>query len=117
MGKSASAGTTPVSQTASPEELREQIEATRHELGDTVAGLVEKADVKTQARHKLEETKSRLREKNKQMFGKAQQASPDQARTLAAQGTRKAREKPLLVAAGGAFLAGLLLGRAIGRCR
>jgi ElaB/YqjD/DUF883 family membrane-anchored ribosome-binding protein len=115
MGKSASADTASVSQTESPQELRAQIEATRHELGDTVADLVEKADVKTQVRHKLEETKTRLREKKREMFGKAQQASPDQARTLAARGTHKAREEPLPVAVGGAFLTGLLLGRALGR--
>ncbi|MEU0456828.1 DUF3618 domain-containing protein [Streptomyces sp. NPDC006129] len=36
----------------SQEELREQVERTRHELGDTVQELADRADVKTRAREK-----------------------------------------------------------------
>jgi len=43
-----------------PRELRREIEHTREELGDTVAALAEKADVKAQARHKVEDVKSRV---------------------------------------------------------
>ena len=40
-----------------PEEIEAEIERTRRELGDTVAAVAEKADVKAQARAKVEETK------------------------------------------------------------
>ena len=39
-----------------PEEIRREIEATREELGDTVAALAAKADVKSQARQKIQDT-------------------------------------------------------------
>ncbi|MFJ2745492.1 DUF3618 domain-containing protein [Streptomyces sp. NPDC087440] len=38
-----------------PEELRAQIEQTRHELGDTVQALADKADVKSRAQDKAHE--------------------------------------------------------------
>ncbi|WP_333773471.1 DUF3618 domain-containing protein [Streptomyces sp. IBSBF 3136] len=41
----------------SPEELREQIENTRHELGDTVQALAAKTDVKARAQEKAAEIK------------------------------------------------------------
>jgi DNA-binding XRE family transcriptional regulator len=37
-----------------PEEIRQEIEETREELGDTVAAVAEKTDVKKQAKAKLE---------------------------------------------------------------
>jgi hypothetical protein len=40
-----------------PDQLREEIERTRRELGDTVAELVAKTDVKERSRRRLEETK------------------------------------------------------------
>ena len=41
----------------SPEELRAQVEHTRHELGTTVEALAAKADVKTRAQEKAAEVK------------------------------------------------------------
>ncbi|MFL5868519.1 MAG: DUF3618 domain-containing protein [Thermoleophilaceae bacterium] len=43
-----------------PEQLREQIEQDREELGDTVEALAEKADVKAQVQKKVEERKEQL---------------------------------------------------------
>ena len=43
-------------------ELREGIEETREELGDTVAALAEKSDVKAQARKKAEAAKQQVRQ-------------------------------------------------------
>jgi ElaB/YqjD/DUF883 family membrane-anchored ribosome-binding protein len=40
-----------------PEQLREEIEATRQELGDTVEALAAKADVKALAHEKVERAK------------------------------------------------------------
>jgi hypothetical protein len=41
-------------ETKEPDEIREEIEDTREELGDTVAALAAKSDARTQARKKLE---------------------------------------------------------------
>jgi len=43
-----------------PDELRQEIRRTRHELGDTVEAIVHKADVKAQTRMKFEEVKQRV---------------------------------------------------------
>ena len=45
-----------------PEELRREIERTRHELGETVDALSHKADVKEQARLRKEEVRQQVSE-------------------------------------------------------
>jgi hypothetical protein len=45
----------------SPEELRAQVERTRHELGETVGELAAKADVKAAARQKMTEVRGQAR--------------------------------------------------------
>ncbi|MFF5026009.1 DUF3618 domain-containing protein [Streptomyces collinus] len=116
----------------SPEELREQIEHTRHELGDTVQALAAKTDVKARAQEKAAEMKEQaavkageLKEqaalKAEQVKAKAAEAAsrvqdklPEpvreravqaagQARATTAQGLHKARgNRQLLVAAAAA---------------
>ncbi|HUA47725.1 MAG TPA: DUF3618 domain-containing protein [Solirubrobacteraceae bacterium] len=44
-----------------PEQIREEIEATRRELGDTVEALAAKADVKAQVGRRIENTKASAR--------------------------------------------------------
>jgi Protein of unknown function (DUF3618) len=44
-----------------PEQIREEIEETRRELGDTVEALAAKADVKTHVHRRLERTKASAR--------------------------------------------------------
>jgi hypothetical protein len=60
------AGTTPTTPSndrpADPEVLREEIAQTREELGDTVAALSEKSDVKAQASAKADELKAKAQE-------------------------------------------------------
>jgi Protein of unknown function (DUF3618) len=46
-----------------PEVLREEIEHTRQQLGDTVEALVAKADVKARAQRKASETVQRVKQK------------------------------------------------------
>jgi len=46
-----------------PEEIRREIEHTREELGDTVAALAAKTDVKAQAQQGVEEAKQSVRDK------------------------------------------------------
>jgi nucleotide-binding universal stress UspA family protein len=77
-----------------PEEIRRDIEETRSEVGDTAAALAEKADVKAQAKQKVDEVKERV--------GVGQAAS-----TV----SEKARRRPVPLAVAGAALAGFLLGR------
>jgi len=50
-----------VSAAKDPEQIREEIEATRRELGDTVEALAAKADVKAQVGRRIENTKASAR--------------------------------------------------------
>jgi hypothetical protein len=52
-----------------PEQIRRQIDQTRLELGDTVAALAVKADVKAQARERGNAALAWGREHQKQMIG------------------------------------------------
>jgi ElaB/YqjD/DUF883 family membrane-anchored ribosome-binding protein len=95
----------------SPEEIREDIERTREELGDTAAAVAQKADVKAQAQAKVAETKQRVAGKKEEVLGKAKEASPESTSEFAGQAVSTAKENPLPVAAGAAFVAGFLIGR------
>jgi ElaB/YqjD/DUF883 family membrane-anchored ribosome-binding protein len=110
----------------SPEEIREDIEETREDLGDTAAGVAEKADVKKQAKKKVsgakqkasakvEEMKETATAKKDEVGGKTQEATPESARDAAQQAERFARENPVPLAVGGAFVAGYLIGRLTSR--
>jgi ElaB/YqjD/DUF883 family membrane-anchored ribosome-binding protein len=101
------AGTPVAAEDKDPEQLREDIEQTRRELGDTVEALAYKADVKARVKDKVEATKESAAEK----LGKAREASPDTVTSGATTATQKAKENPLPVAAVGAFVGGFLLGR------
>jgi ElaB/YqjD/DUF883 family membrane-anchored ribosome-binding protein len=105
-----------------PDQIREQIEATRQELGDTIEALAEKTDVKAQAHHKIEETKAsinekkhELLEKKDELLGKAKEASPETAVNAAGQASQKVRQNPLPLALIGAFAFGFILGRLTAR--
>ena len=114
MGEDTGAGGSAVSSGTpgeEPDHLREEIEATRQELGDTVEALAEKTDVKRQAKRKLEETKGSVTETKDELLGKVRETSPETAVTAVSQASQKARDNPLPVAAAGAFLAGFLVGR------
>jgi MYXO-CTERM domain-containing protein len=97
---------TPPNQQTDPEQLRREIEEIRRELGETVAQLANKADVKAQAREKVDEVKAA-----------AQRHTPDSARGGAQQVAAGARQHPTPIAVGGALVLGLLIGRRIGRRR
>jgi hypothetical protein len=49
--------------TSDPERIEAEIEETREDLGDTVAALADKADVKKQARIKADEARNRAQER------------------------------------------------------
>jgi len=90
-----------------PEQIREEIEATRQELGDTVEALAYKADVKARVRDKIQSS----RESAAGKLGKAREASPDGVRSGATQVSQKARENTVPLGVASAFLGGFLLGR------
>lgn len=82
-----------------PDQLRGEIAETREVLGETVEALATKADVKSQAKEKVEEQKARAQAK----FGEA---------------TERVKEKPAPVAAvAGGVVALLLLALRRGRRR
>jgi hypothetical protein len=94
----------------SPEEIRRDIEETREELGDTAEALAQKADVKGQAKAKFEGIKQSAQDKTQEFTSKAKEASPDSAGAGAEQVTAMAKENPVPLAVGGAFVAGLVIG-------
>lgn len=71
-----------------PEQLRREIESTRADLGDTVAALSEKTDVKAQASAKADELKHKAHEVT------------DQAKLKAESAGEQVRQNPLPVVAG-----------------
>ena len=99
---------------ATPEssaELRADIERTRQELGDTVAALAEKTDVKARAREKVAEVRSTVTEKKTELMGRARETSPEGASSAATQVKAKAQQNPVPTAALAAFIGGWLFGR------
>ena len=84
-----------------PEQIEAEIEQTRRAMGDTVAAVAEKADVKSQAKAKVDDAKARLR-------AKAPSSAGDGAGTVG----RLARENQRPLVIGGAVLVAFLLGRA-----
>lgn len=114
----------------SPEELREQVEATREELGETVGALAAKTDVRTRAHEKTTAVTHQVAEKTTQvrtqLRDKATHAAhvvhdrtPEPVRERADQGMRTARahRAPLLAAAGAGALVALLFVRRFRRHR
>jgi ElaB/YqjD/DUF883 family membrane-anchored ribosome-binding protein len=95
-----------------PEEIEADIERTRREMGDTVAAVAEKADVKAQAKSKVDEAKARLADKKDDVLHRTREAAPNSAGDGADKVARVASEnrRPLII--GGAVLIAFLLGRA-----
>jgi ElaB/YqjD/DUF883 family membrane-anchored ribosome-binding protein len=110
----------------SPAEIQAEIDATREELGDTVAAVADKADIKKQAKAKLSETKesvgaktdqakSKVAETTGSLSDRAQEATPESAAAGAQQAQQFAKENPVPLAIAGAFLAGFALARLLSR--
>jgi hypothetical protein len=94
-----------------PAELRAEIERTRQDLGDTVAALAEKTDVKARAREKVAEVKTTVNDKKSELMGRARESSPEGANSAAVQVRTKAQQNPVPTAALAAFVGGFLFGR------
>ena len=111
MDQEPSAGGPAVTESHDPEQIREQIEATREELGDTVEALAAKTDIKAQARQKIHETKASVSEKQEEVLTKTKEAAPDNVSSAASALARMAQQNPVQVVAAGAFAFGFLAGR------
>jgi ElaB/YqjD/DUF883 family membrane-anchored ribosome-binding protein len=105
-----------------PEEIREEIEETREELGDTVAAVAEKTDVKKQAQAKVEDVKAQAQEKAEEAKQKAQElgekakaAAPESPAEGVQQAQTLAKQNPQPLAIAGAAVGLLLLWRLLRR--
>ena len=98
-----------------PQELRRDIEHTREQLGDTVAALAEKADVKTQARHKVDDVKETVSSKKDELVSKTREATPASAQQGMHTVADAARRNPLPAGIVAALAAGVLIGYLVGR--
>lgn len=106
----------------SPDEIRNDIEHTREELGDTVELLAAKTDVKAQAHAKIEGVKQQAKAKVEEVKQRvetarssAEERTPppvrERAQQVSEKATTAARSNPVQAAAIGGFLGGLLVGR------
>ena len=95
-------------------QIRQEIEETRAEMGDTVDALAYKTDVKTRVKESFSDKRERLIEQVQGTKDKVGGATPDghQVKEGAQQAVGVAQENPLGLAIGGiaaGFLAGMLL--------
>lgn len=94
-----------------PEQIEADIERTRRELGDTVAAVAEKADVKAQAKAKVHEARERVAGKKDEVLSRAKSATPESAGQGAQRITQAARDNRRALVIGAAVLAAFIFGR------
>jgi hypothetical protein len=97
-----------------PSQIRQEIEETRAEMGDTVDALAYKTDVKTRVKESIADKRERLIEQVRGTTDKVGEATPDgqEVKEGARQAVGVAQENPIGLALGGVaagFLAGMLL--------
>lgn len=97
-----------------PSQIREEIEHTRAEMGDTVDALAHKTDVKSRVKESYRDKKERLRNQMMGTTSRIGDATPDtqQVKQGAQQAVGVAEENPIGLALGGVaagFLAGMLI--------
>jgi ElaB/YqjD/DUF883 family membrane-anchored ribosome-binding protein len=102
----------------SPEEIREDIEETREQLGDTAAAVAQKTDVKQQAKAKVGGVKEKasakadsVKQTSTAKREEVAEKAPDSAGAAVQRAQRFAQENPAALAVGGAFIAGFALGK------
>jgi len=94
-----------------PGQLREEIEATREQMGSTVDAIAHRADVPGRIKESISDKRDRLKSQMASATDKAADATPDVSGN-AKQAVGIAQENPLGLAIGGiaiGFLAGLAL--------
>ena len=109
-----------------PQQVREEIEETRAELGDTVAALAEKTDVKAQAKQavdatketvtgRVSEIKQNVTDKKDDFVSSAQEATPESASDAGQRVQAFIAENAVVVAAVSGFAFGWLVSRRASR--
>ena len=109
-----------------PQQVREEIEETRAELGDTVAALAEKTDVKAQAKQavdatketvtgRVSEIKQNVTDKKDHFVSSAQEATPESASDAGQRVQAFISENAVAVAAVSGFALGWLVSRRASR--
>jgi ElaB/YqjD/DUF883 family membrane-anchored ribosome-binding protein len=120
------AGAAPEGEPQSPEQIRDEIERTQQQLGDTVEALAHKTDVKAQASARIDAAKESIQETvhgaresvaetKDELLTKVKHVAPESAGAGAQQMSATVQEKPLPFASAGAFASGVLVGWLIGR--
>jgi transposase-like protein len=105
-----------------PQEVREEIERTRLQMGDTVAALAAKADVKGQAHRAVDNAKATVTgkahgirstadAKRTEFTASAREAMPPSAEAARQGAVEQAQRHRLALAALVAFGAGMIIGR------
>jgi hypothetical protein len=97
-----------------PSQIRQEIEETRAEMGDTVNALAYKTDVKTRVKESIADKRERLIEQVQGTTHKVGETTPDgrQVKEGARQAVGVAQENPIGLAVGGlaaGFLVGMML--------
>ncbi|HEU5252445.1 MAG TPA: DUF3618 domain-containing protein [Solirubrobacterales bacterium] len=97
-----------------PSQIRQEIEETRAEMGDTVDALAYKTDVKTRVKESIADKRERLVEQVQGTKDRVGEATPDggQVKEGAQQAVGIAQENPIGLAVGGlaaGFLVGMML--------
>ena len=97
-----------------PSDIREEIEHTRAEMGNTVDALAHKADVKSRVKESFADKKERMKTQMQGTTSRLGDATPDsgQVKDGAKQAVGIAEENPIGLALGGVavgFIAGMLL--------
>jgi ElaB/YqjD/DUF883 family membrane-anchored ribosome-binding protein len=112
--------------TRDPDEIEAEIDQTREELGDTVAAVTEKADVKKQAKAKAADAKKKATAKKdaakqkatatkEQVTDKVKEVAPESTAAGVQQAQQLARRNPTPVIVGVAAFGAFILGWAMGR--
>jgi ElaB/YqjD/DUF883 family membrane-anchored ribosome-binding protein len=90
-------------QQKSPEQIREEIAETRADLGDTVEALSGKADVKGQAKAKVDEAKGKV------------DSAKDDVKAKVDSAAHNVQDNPVPVAVAAAFGVGIIVGWILAR--
>jgi ElaB/YqjD/DUF883 family membrane-anchored ribosome-binding protein len=97
-----------------PQAIRDEIEATREQMGDTIEAIGYKTDVKARAKESVSEKTGAIKDKVSGVVGKASDKTPDagEVKDGAKQAASVAQENPLGLAIGAVavgFVAGMLI--------
>jgi ElaB/YqjD/DUF883 family membrane-anchored ribosome-binding protein len=97
-----------------PQAIRDEIEATREQMGDTIEAIGYRTDVKARAKESVSEKTGAIKDKVSGVVGKASDRAPgtDDVKDGAKQAVGVAQENPLGLAIGAVavgFVAGMLI--------